>query len=438
MKGRLLAYALAIIALAAWSLVAACKSGDDDTTRSPTAAPSNGTSATASSEPTATSAQSSELAEAGSELSAYHLLDAAGYSAALGEPVTVEDNGVVPDQYGCEVGQARALTAAGVLITTSLRTAASTDNAKDDYTSQTNSGSIASPLSGVGDQSAYADGIAVVQKGAQVLRVTSAIAPGIDPKANGADPTAALAAAAAAAGKAAPALAEKMGGAACTGPALGIPEGGVNPCQMSASTFGDAVGIDGATAEPVISDEPPAQECAYNAPGIGTVYTYVATHAVLEASILPTTAQDMFTTRLTSATNAQAQGFGEYDSFSEPPFQAFGNVQSPGVGIDSTIIYQGDSSTSLNIDPGPIHQAFFQNVEPLTSIILRILESSSGLTITSPDQCEKMMSGWLDDALGKGSANGPPGKVAQQYEDAKKALIDYCNKSVKAIDLSVQ
>jgi hypothetical protein len=260
-----------------------------------------------------------------------------------------------------------------------------------------------------------------------MLQVTSNIAPGVDPKVGGADPTAALAAAAAAAGKAAPALAAKMSGQPCNGPALGIAAGGFTPCVTSASDFGSAVGVSsGATAQPVISDEPPYQECLYNAPGIGPIYVYTATNKLLEASLNAVTARDEFTKRQTSAMNAQAQGRGQIETFQEGPFQIFGNVAPPpkGDGLDSTVLYQVTSS-SMRIDPGSAHQVLFQNPEPTYSVLMRLLMNPSGVQL-SPIYCATLMPSLLHDALAGNRSDLSDTQVAKAYEDANQALIDYC------------
>jgi hypothetical protein len=126
-------------------LAMACGGGDD--AKSST---SPGTSSTASQGGGGSTANAtSELPQAGPDLSAYYLLDAAGYAAALGEPVTaVEDDGVVPASFGCEWGQARVLTGAGVILTVGLHTAANTNDAGQVYDSLARFGGTPTPITG--------------------------------------------------------------------------------------------------------------------------------------------------------------------------------------------------------------------------------------------------------------------------------------------------
>src|ERR1700687_4988876 len=94
--------ALLVVAIS-FSVAAACGGGNDN----PSATESGGATQTSSSSASNSSGGSAQLAKAGPELSAYSLLDQAGYAAALGEPVSiVEDDGAVPDPYGCEVARA--------------------------------------------------------------------------------------------------------------------------------------------------------------------------------------------------------------------------------------------------------------------------------------------------------------------------------------------
>ncbi len=366
-----------------------------------------------------------ELATAGPELSAYHLLDAAGYTAALGEPVTaVEDDGVVPDRYGCEIGQARALTAAGVLITTTLRTADSTDNAKQEYSNEANFGSTPGPLN-AGDQSAFTDGLALVQKGAQVLRVTSNIAPGFDPKAGGVDPTAALAAAAAAAGKAAPALAGKMTGATCSGPAIGIPAGAIDPCLVSAHQVEDGLQITGVRVTPVLSDRSGNSECEYDLGGYaGTIYVYTRTDPQLEASISPIPAADSYANDLRAATDPQNSA-NATKSFESGPFQGFGNTAA-GRRINEEVFFHDEVSPVAlrQPEPTPGDQPAF------TDIILRILEENSSASLIHKKDCGLLMTQFLVGALGRTGASYTSERLQQAYNDAVELLTEYCEYSV--------
>jgi hypothetical protein len=134
---RHLAHLVAVAGLGlGWALIAAA-CGGSSTNSNPTA--SGGNTATATSGGGGSTSNANELPQAGPEWSAFHLLDAAGYAAALGEAVTaVEDDGVVPDSYGCEIGRARALTAAGALISTTLWTTKSVDDARQEYSTVAN------------------------------------------------------------------------------------------------------------------------------------------------------------------------------------------------------------------------------------------------------------------------------------------------------------
>src|ERR1700674_2956354 len=103
--------ALLVIAIS-FSVAAACGGGNDK----PPATETGGATQTSSSSGSTSNGEGAQMAKAGLELSEYSLLDKAGYSAALGEPVSiVEDDGVVPNPYGCEGAHARVLTGAGVI-----------------------------------------------------------------------------------------------------------------------------------------------------------------------------------------------------------------------------------------------------------------------------------------------------------------------------------
>ncbi len=408
-------------------LAMACGGGDD--AKSSTSPGVSSTATQGGGGPTSNGDQ--QLTEAAPALSAYHLLDLAGYSAALGEPVTaVEDDGVVPDQYGCEVGQARALTAAGALITTTLRTAKSEDDAREEYSTMANFFSTPVPLN-VGDQSGSTDGFALVQKGAQVLQVTSNIAPGVDPKANGADPTAALAAAAAIAGKAAPKLATNMGGAACSGPAMGLPAGAVPPCPVTAEEMDSGLGITGTKAIPVISDDPPSMECQYQLPAKGTVLVYSWTEAQLENSIAPGTAADAYDAALATATNPRTIATKMTQSFEAGQFKGFGYTASgpTSPGLNNEVLFTNAITNAL-FHPAATQPVPTIDIEPAHAIILRVIEESSNLDRINIQDCQTLMDLLLGATLKDVGSDKAIPSIVEEYAQTLSQMTEACKHAV--------
>jgi hypothetical protein len=105
------------------------------------------------------------LPPADPSLSAFNLLDAAGYTAALGQPVAiVEDDGGRPDGNGNHISTARVATVSGDVWEITLKSESSETAAMAEF-KQRSSADGATPLAGVGDVAVSSTSLGIVRKG---------------------------------------------------------------------------------------------------------------------------------------------------------------------------------------------------------------------------------------------------------------------------------
>lgn len=228
-----------------------------------------------------------------SSTSAASLIDASSLSRTLLSPVyATTDQGGASSGNGSFDSRATATTIAGADLTYLLSSFASATAAKQAYRNLTSGLSEATPVSGVGDEAVSSGQDVYVLKGAQVLQVTAkaddALAGQLSQiKASGGDPSAEFARVVQTAIPAARAAAGKMSGSSSTRTGFVLPKDGVDPCTVSAATVGKVYGVKGATAQPVLSEDPPATECEYSLPGVGGVLTFVTTGDQLYTPAFP-------------------------------------------------------------------------------------------------------------------------------------------------------
>ncbi|HEV7679846.1 MAG TPA: hypothetical protein VGQ42_14885 [Candidatus Dormibacteraeota bacterium] len=254
---------------------------------SPSAGPSTSSSAPPSGVPTA--------APADRGLSAFALLDAAGYRAALGEDVLgPEDDGGVPSSPAGHVSTTRVgTTTTDTMLSITLSSLDTAQAAQQVFAAQTRGNPPPSVAAGLGDKAVQSNGVVTVLKGAQVLVVKAS--PGAaaqkrldDIKIHGGDPTAAYAALLGKAQTLAPGLVAHLTGQASPAPRLALPAGGVDPCIRQ-----DVIAKLYPKAPPTVtyqpSEVPPATQCSIQFPG-GIVAIQVVSDQQLSSALVPTTA----------------------------------------------------------------------------------------------------------------------------------------------------
>jgi hypothetical protein len=82
------------------------------------------------------------------------------------------------------------------------------------------------------------------------------------------------------------------------------PPGGANACAVPASTVAKLAKMKGVTAQPVLSEDPPATECSYSLPGVGSLLTFVTTGDQLYTPAYP---NDIYAEYASQAQQAAAQ-----------------------------------------------------------------------------------------------------------------------------------
>lgn len=416
----------------AFVLLAACGGGDDE--KGPSGSGSGQTSnATATAGPASTGGGSEQPA-APDGLIAAKLLDAAGFASALGEQVTtIEDNGTYPDQYGCEVSGAQVLTTtSGVVLTMTLWSEKNSSLAATIY--QQNAGGLASPtpIAGV-DQGGTANGTALMQKGAQVLKLETRLGDKAESeveqiKASGGDPTQKFAELTSTGDKAVPALAAALPGTSCNGPSQSFAAGALPPCPVSVKDLESGLGVSGAKATPAVSDSQGYQECLYDLGDQGSAYYYTTTEEQLQASIEPRTASDEFQAQL--AADTKPPRASQYETFAEGRFQGVSSISSR-IGIDTWVYFDGDAAATSNLGAGAVQQALLRtDAKQGAKRIVHVEETSSGQLIKR-ENCREFMKYMMDGMLGEiPNSSSFFGDIqnANDYKDALDKLTDACEK----------
>jgi len=290
------AIARAVVVAISFSLVAACGSSNSPNK-------STGTNGAGAGDANAAANADPSLPAADASLSAFHLLDVAAYTAALGEPATaVEDDGGVPDPNGGHRSITRVAVASGAVYTVALHSTANEADAKSEFQHLATNGdpSSSSVVAGAGDEAAFAGGRTVVRKGAQVLTIEIDLTVTAQKvleqvKESGGDPVAAQAALEAKTVTLAAPLAAKLSGQAAPNPVLALPQGAVDPCFAGAVDIIKKVyGVSSVQSSYELSDAP-ALGCLYQASGLQVpIEITTVTDAQFAASIAPTTSAERF------------------------------------------------------------------------------------------------------------------------------------------------
>jgi hypothetical protein len=218
-----------------------------------------------------------------SSTSAAALVDAESLGRTLLSPVyATTDEGGFGGGTGSFDSQATASTVSGVVLTFALSSFANAKAAGQAYQNVAGALSDATPIPGVGDEAVSSGQRAYVLKGAQVLTVTAkADQQLVDQisqlKASGGDYSGLFTRVTQALEPAAKAAGAKLTGRSASGTGSVLPAGGANPCTVSPAAMSQIYGVKGVSAQPVLSEEPPATECRYSLPGIGGVLTFVTT-----------------------------------------------------------------------------------------------------------------------------------------------------------------
>jgi hypothetical protein len=247
-----------------------------------------------------TGSPSGKTTIAGPEVSAFMLLDAAGYEAALGAPLRggPQDNGGVPDPYvGGYTSTALVVTADDMEVTATLHSLPTPEAAQEIYDGLVSQSPGAEPIAGAGEAAAYLGGVAYVKKGAQVLEIGAQFGPDANAaieqiKLETGDASAQAEAMTRVVITVAPALATEMSGATGDESLAALPEGGVDACasvDVVAELFDDPA----AMVERQQTMDPPASECRYTVFGMELTAT-VVTEDQLQQGARPETLQARF------------------------------------------------------------------------------------------------------------------------------------------------
>ncbi|HEY2813611.1 MAG TPA: hypothetical protein VGJ03_09125, partial [Acidimicrobiales bacterium] len=252
-------------------------------------------------------ASGATLPAADPSLSAFRLLDNAGYTAALGEPVVaIEDDGDVPDPNGGHRSVTRVATQSGTIFRVTLHSTADETVAKSEFQQVSGSSdpsSSSSSVAGAGDEAAFTGGKTVVRKGAQVLTIEVDLAGTAQGeldqiKINGGDPTQALNAFEAKTQTLAAPLAAKLSGKTAPDQVVGLPDGAIDPCLPGADAVGAIkriYGVSSVQTTYVQGESPPAIGCEFQVTGLQTpIEIDTVTDAQLTAAVSPTTSADLF------------------------------------------------------------------------------------------------------------------------------------------------